>query len=199
MGKKVNGVTLLKCRGCGKELSGKRKAFCSRICSTIERKEKERIRYRIYNPQLEKRNCLNCNKKYQPTRENQGCCCRECRRVYGLFLQKENYKKRKQEKYWQKKFISTLPNLETPTREPSSFTSSPHQDAINNFISKGGKIKVLPDQLDGRTPSVGGINSIKICKLFPGDNVDIAGHWEPSTLLGFGYEIDIMDDDEYLH
>ncbi len=54
MGKKVNGVTLLKCRGCGKELSGKRKAFCSRICSTIERKEKERIRYRIYNPQLEK-------------------------------------------------------------------------------------------------------------------------------------------------
>ena len=81
------------------------------------------------------------------------------------------------------------------TTSATNVSNSNHQEQIEIFLREGGKVKVLPDQRDGRVPGVGGVNFLRIDVDMDRKIVaDVSGDWETSTLTGFGYELDIMDD-----
>ncbi len=57
---------------------------------------------------------------------------------------------------------------------------SEYKTEIENFLSQGGQVTVLPPEIGGRTPSIG--VALKL------------GGWDMETLLGFGMEIDLMEE-----
>lgn len=191
------------CINCGDKLTGIKTKFCGKNCYDILRKKQQQKRYKLFKTPLAKRICIQCAEEYQPVKYHQECCCYNCRIIFNQ--NNRTYTpakggKVKQVKYWQQPFRPKILISGTPIKRSAlPISSSSFQDQIKDFLSGGGKIKVLPDQLNGRTPSVGGINAIKVSKREQGYNVDVSGHWDASTMLGFGYEIDVMDDgnDQY--
>lgn len=67
----------------------------------------------------------------------------------------------------------------TLTDEPMSLKNSEHKNEIEKYLANGGKIKSIPDQINGRTPEV---------------NVTNLSGWSVETLFGFGYELRLMDE-----
>ena len=65
------------------------------------------------------------------------------------------------------------------TDEPMSLKNSKHKNEIEDYLANGGKIKSLPEQIDGRAPDV---------------NVTNLSGWSIETLIGFGYEIRLMEE-----
>jgi hypothetical protein len=79
--------------------------------------------------------------------------------------------------------------------EVTNISSSNYQDEINKFLTSGGQVKILANQLDGRVPGVGSTNLLRMTgeDFALGASIDVSGDWDLSTLSGFGYELHIMD------
>lgn len=197
----VNGVTkkVNKYCFCGNLLTGKQSRYCSPSCYNFNRKEREREHYLQHHPPPPDRTCINCKEKYTPKTSRQQVCGKTCRKeitAQQIAERRSNTPVVKMSTYYKK--YSPPKSRNKKHKVAASVTNisrSNHQEQINNFLKEGGKVKVLPDQRDGRVPGVGGVNFLRIDVDMDRKIVaDVSGDWETSTLTGFGYELDIMDD-----
>jgi hypothetical protein len=175
------------CIVCSKKLTGYRIKYCSINCYWKLRKPWEKDHYRKYNPYLPNRDCIWCGKSFRPRGEVHVCCDRKCRTELELQKAKEKRKETPTDMSgwgdagWVIRLNRPEPTL---TEEPMSLHNSNHKTEIKEYLADGGKIKSLPDQLNGRTPTVCVPDLLSL--HLPG--------WSVTTLYGFGYEIRLMDE-----
>ena len=174
----------MKCIVCSKELTGRKKKFCSQKCYFVIRLPIEKKHYRKYSPYLPKRSCIWCGKSFRPRGNIHVCCNSKC------LNQLENQKAKERRDVdsfnmykWGETGIILRPKRKrvkpTLTDEPMSLKNSEHKNEIEKYLANGGKIKSIPDQINGRTPEV---------------NVTNLSGWSVETLFGFGYELQLMDE-----
>ena len=173
----------MKCVVCSKKLSGNKKKYCSAKCYLKIRRPLEKAHYRKYNPYLPNRNCLWCEKSFRPRGDAHVCCTRSCRN------QIQNKKAKEQRKFdpsirqkWGTYGFIIKPKGKikpTLTDEPMSLQNSKYKNEIEKYLANGGKIKSLPNQINGTTPAV---------------NISNLSGWSVETLFGFGYEITLLDE-----
>jgi len=170
----------MKCKVCGNKLSGRKRVFCSQSCSVYSKRKSNQENYRKYNPFLPKRKCVSCSKEFQPRGESHQCCSNLCRESYRKQQNRIRAKIRADNpksnvKYWE----TFTPQVKDTTRlSPLPVSNSGYSDSIKEYLDNGGEIKLLPAQLNGRTPEV---------------NLTNLSGWSVESLFGFGFEIDLLD------
>jgi hypothetical protein len=175
------------CIVCSKTLTGYRVKYCSINCYWQLRKPLEKDHYRKHNPYLTNRDCIWCGKSFRPRGEAHVCCVRKCRTQLELQKAKEKRKETPTDmsSWADAGWVIKLDRAElTLTEEPMSLHNSNHRTEIKEYLADGGKVKLLPDQLSGRTSSVSVPDSLSL--HLPG--------WSVKTLCGFDYEIRLMDE-----
>jgi len=68
-------VQQIGCLNCGKTLRLGRRMFCSTHCAS-------QYHYRLRQPRITKRKCLECHKSFIPIRNSQKYCSRKCKDKY---------------------------------------------------------------------------------------------------------------------
>tara|TARA_R100000656_G_scaffold47987_1_gene38971 strand:+ start:713 stop:1351 length:639 start_codon:yes stop_codon:yes gene_type:complete len=204
--KMVNGLTMKieKYCYCGTLLEGKRSRYCSNSCYNSYRKVHERKHYLKYHPPLPKITCINCLKIFIPRTTRQECCSKSCRGEISTKnrAKKSRGKSKVKASIYYKKFFAPKYRGVVQTElsdKVNNISSSSFREEIDKFLESGGKVKILPDQLNGRVPGVGSANLLRITQVSGEDfaltdGTDVSGDWEAATMSGFGYELHIMDD-----
>ena len=165
----------MNCTVCEKELSGAKTKFCSLTCQRYLAAKKDKALYRKSNPLLPKRKCLSCKKEFQPRQDNHTCCNADCRHNYLIELRRDTKPQTIFPKWW----IPLATTFKNPPKLIRLTTAnSTHKNEIESFLKDGGKVVLLPAQLDGRTPDV---------------NLKSKYGWASDTFMGFGFEIELMD------
>ena len=188
----------MKCIICGKDLSGIRRKFCSDSHRRFYHTREEKKRYLSSKKRLPKRNCLLCGNSFSPRGEAHKCCNNVCRQLFERKKKREISKKnkllREQKKQVKLQFWKKLSNKNEPKKNepkknnkrknviktfPFPINNSCFKAEIEEFKKKGGVIKKLPPQLNGKIPGV---------------NVSNLSGWSIETLIGFGYEVRLMEE-----
>jgi hypothetical protein len=166
----------MKCVVCENECLNGRKRFCSIACQRFFKQNSDKTHYRRSNPKRPKQPCLYCEKNFHPRAENNTCCCAECRELYVVKKRAEKKKSILEfPKFWLQKPSKCKV---APPLNPLPTSNSPHKKEIIAFKKAGGKIDLMSPQLDGRTPDV---------------NLKSKYGWAADTFMGFGFELDLMD------
>jgi len=170
------------CRECGKPLTGIRSQFCTDTCYKYHKQVKAKALSHLRRRNFPEKECFICGKLFRPVREDHRNCTTSCSKTNARRKQIvkrdsrtplpkvkpfENYKIR-------------IKNLEGRIEKHSSPTFVKSQDpkhlelntAVLEFLENGGEIKKLPDELNGKTPSV-----------------NFTFGFEIDTSIGFGYEL----------
>ena len=200
----------MKCYICRGPLSGKQKKFCSQSCQKFHKQNEDKKRHLKSKPNRPKRSCLFCGNSFRPRGKIHKCCDSLCRKLLETKRKREIAKrnkavrerrKEKQVHIWKRGYLQNNPNVKKengnanknankavskpvsiPKKiilQPLSTTNSQYQAEIEAYKEGGGAVKLLPPQLNGRTPEV---------------NVTNLSGWSIETLIGFGYEMELMDE-----
>ena len=190
----------MKCVICSNPLKRGQRKFCSDTCYRFECSERQRRNYRKISPLPDKRPCVFCNTIFQPRGEAHICCNKYCRMVLENRKRRDapkNPRKKKEPRFWEYRIAiaeEKIEKLEKPEDQepkpkkvihpniilrPMSTANSNYLEEIKEFEKQGGEIRLLPSQLDGRTPDA---------------NLRSIWGWNIETMYGFGYEIGLMED-----
>jgi len=170
------------CRECGKPLTGIRSKFCNDTCSKFRKYLRAKKVSHLRRRNFPEKDCYICGKLFKPVRQDHHNCSRPCskedarrkkiiKRDSKTPLPKvkpyENYK-------IQTKYLES--RIEKHSNPSFVDSADPKHAELNaavlKFLENGGEIKKLPDELDGKTPSV-----------------NFSFGFEIDTSIGFGYEL----------
>ena len=197
----------MKCYICRGPLSGKQKKFCSQSCQKFHKQNEDKKRHLNARPLRPKRKCIFCNKLFRPRGDIHKCCDSVCRNLLETKKKRENTQRnriaRKKRPEKQIHIWKGTPTINPPAKEepskiaprikkiakdrgkkfvkpnPLPIFNSQYREDIQEYLKNGGSIQLHPAQLDGRTPEV---------------NITSLGGWSIDAILGFGYEIELMDE-----
>ena len=165
---------------CGKDLTGRRTRYCSDTCYMMQKLAREKRVRKLY-PALPQRNCIVCKILFWPKRTDHTCCCTNCRKTATKEQAQEKRKRRAVNPCkWTFNGYSGNTQVSEKTYHTSpNLGSSPNKKEILKYLSEGGRVTRLPDQQNGRTPSIA---------------IPHVSGWSPDTLMGLGYEMQLMDE-----
>ena len=152
------------CRECGNPLTGIKTKFCSEICykhrKYIRAKAVSHLRRKIF---LEK-DCYICGKLFKPIRGDHRNCSKECSaqdaRNRRLIKAKSKPRLERVRPYDSYRIpTKIIEGIIVKHTNPTFINSQDPKHlelntAVKDFLAKGGEIKKLPDELNGKTPSV---------------------------------------------
>lgn len=149
-----------KCYICQKPLTGIKTKFCGDVCYRKHKAEYDRDIRLNRREQTPKRNCKYCGKLFQPIRENNVACSKPCSYDHAKQIQNKRRKKNPLPKV--KPMGGHRPGVILPAtpvpiklKTTAEFNvTSTTKDAVLEYLKNGGKISKLPDEPQGKSPSV---------------------------------------------
>jgi predicted nucleic acid-binding Zn ribbon protein len=147
-------IPIIKCRVCGKRfqpkaITGK---MCSQICrvkwTTDWHSNRNRINKKIRYSEAKKIKCRNCNKTISAIPNNRVFCGRICRETY-----KPPKKKRDKPKFIK---LYSFKNFKSKkTKSSNKIDRKEIENAVKEFLKKGGEIEKLEPIKEPNLPTVG--------------------------------------------
>lgn len=171
------------CFVCHKPLTGIKTKYCGDVCyQHYKNKNDKEIRARRNALTRPPRNCHYCNKQFHPIRADHIACSKPCSYEHSKHLQKLRRLTRKPQPRV-RPLDAGIPKVKPAPSEPLKIelkttaefnTTSQFREAVLEYLKNGGKISRLPDEPQGKTPSV-----------------NIPFGYTPSELYGHGLEYEL--------
>jgi len=181
------------CRECGKPLNGIRSQFCTDTCYKYHKQVKAKAVLHLRRRNFPQKKCFVCGQFFKPIRGDHRNCSKPCSksdaRRRQIFKRDSRTPLPKVKPY--ENYKVHIKNLEGRIEKHSNPTFVDSADpkhlelntAVLEFLENGGEIKKLPDELNGKTPSV-----------------NFTFGFEIDTSIGFGYELNstqILEEYDY--
>jgi predicted nucleic acid-binding Zn ribbon protein len=152
------------CRECGGPLTGIRSQYCSDTCYLYRKYAKAKSVSHLRRENFPEKNCYTCGKLFKPIRRDHRNCSKSCSKIDARSKQifKRDSRVRLPTVKPYENYKIRIKNIEARIEKHSSPTFVKSQDpkhselnaAVLDFLEKGGEIKKLPDEINGKTPSV---------------------------------------------
>ena len=152
------------CRECSRPLTGIRSQYCNDTCYKFSKQRKAKAVSHLRRRNFPEKDCYMCGKLFKPIRADHRNCSKPCSRADARRKQiiKRDSKTRLPTVKPYENYKIRIKNLEgrivTHTEPTFVKSQDPKHSELNaavlEFLGKGGEIKKLPDEINGKTPSV---------------------------------------------